>query len=452
MSRRKSGWKKLLSGILCLCVLLSLWAGTPVTAQTEQEDLFRSYPSNSCFDSLWVGDIVVFPEQGEYDAYNGQDLAPGNGYTVLSGNGVEILDVEWGPGKYYKSLKFTQPGTAEVLVSVADPDTGASAEKTFSFTVSPRQEEVTVTHNFPASITMKIGDDTAELSNYNVSMQNLNYGLVPWGVTEELSGGIDISGTAKTIIVGGKGGDIWKFVNDQRTEENAGCLDFEYTFGSFGVYYYACRPGTLTLQPVYRSQKIGDPICTITVEDPEITTNAPAAVWAGDTLSLETALTNTALTNLKVSEYTENIAENGFYWGEENIVAYQPSVTILEGQDCVAQSDQDYTNTLTTSETLAFQKPGTVKLKVTYAQIDVEDDYNQEYFDERAYNPETILTIRVQDPSQDLDGDGAISVGDVMTLAQAVVNASTTPTMDFNADGLVDVLDVMTLARVVVDQ
>ena len=188
------------------------------------------------------------------------------------------------------------------------------------------------------------------------------------------------------------------------------------------------------------------------MEEPEITTNAPAAVWAGDTLSLETALTNTALTNLKVSEYTENIAENGFYWGEENPVAYQPSVTILEGQDCVAQSDQDYTNTLTTSETLAFQKPGTVKLKVTYAQIDVEDDLNQEYFEERAYNPETILTIRVQDPSQDLDGDGAISVGDVMTLAQAVVNASTTPTMGFNADGLVDVLDVMTLARVVVDQ
>ena len=58
----------------------------------------------------------------------------------------------------------------------------------------------------------------------------------------------------------------------------------------------------------------------------------------------------------------------------------------------------------------------------------------------------------MQDPSQDLDGDGAIDLGDVMTLAQAVVNASTTPTMDFNADGLVDVLDVMTLARVVVDQ
>lgn len=188
------------------------------------------------------------------------------------------------------------------------------------------------------------------------------------------------------------------------------------------------------------------------MEEPEITTNAPAAVWAGDTLSLETALTNTALTNLKVSEYTENIAENGFYWGEENLVAYQPSVTILEGQDCVAQSDRDYTNTLTTSETLAFQKPGTVKLKVTYAQIDVEDDYNQEYFDERAYNPETILTIRVQDPSQDLDGDGAISVGDVMTLARAVVNDAATSAMDFNADGLVDVLDVMTLARVVVDQ
>lgn len=444
MSRRKSSWKKLLSGILCLCVLLSLWAGTPVTAQTEQEDLFRSYPSNSCFDSLWVGDIVVFP----YSMDTGGDLAPGNGYTVLSGNGVEIVDVQVEAGTWYKGLKFTQPGTAEVLVTVTDFRTGVFPEKTFSFTVSPRQEEVTVTHNFPASITLKIGDDTAELRNYDVSMQNLNYGPAPKNARVPNGGGIEISGTAKLITLGGWGGPDWGLVNDQRTEEEVGYFDLL----SFGSGIYACRPGTLTLQPVYQSQKIGDPICTVTVEEPEITTNAPAAVWAGDTLSLETALTNTALTNLKVSEYTENIAENGFYWGEENLVAYQPSVTILEGQDCVAQSDQDYTNTLTTSETLAFQKPGTVKLKVTYAQIDVEDDYNQEYFDERAYNPETILTIRVQDPSQDLDGDSAIDLGDVMTLAQAVVNASTTPTMDFNADGLVDVLDVMTLARVVVDQ
>lgn len=447
MSRRKSVWKKLLSGILCLCVLLSLWAGTPVTAQTEQEDLFYSYPSNSCFDSLWVGDIVSFFGLG-YTMATGGDLAPGNGYTVLSGNGVEIVDAQVEVDTWFKGLKFTQPGTAEVLVTVTDSRTGVSAEKTFSFTVSPRPAEVTVTHNFPASITLKIGDDTAELRNYDVSMQNLNYGPAPENAVVPNGGGIEISGTAKTITRGAWGGPSWGWVNDQRTEEEAGKIDLM----DFDLGVYACRPGTLTLQPVYHSQKIGDPICTVTVEEPEITTNAPAAVWAGDTLSLETALTNTALTNLKVSEYTENIAENGFYWGEENPVAYQPSVTILEGQDCVAQSDQDYTNTLTTSETLAFQKPGTVKLKVTYAQIDVEDDLNQEYFEERAYNPETILTIRVQDPSQDLDGDGAIDLGDVMTLAQAVVNASTTPTMDFNADGLVDVLDVMTLARVVVDQ
>lgn len=447
MSRRKSVWKKLLSGMLSLCVLLSLWAGTPVTAQTEQEDLFYSYPSNSCFDSLWVGDTVAFASHFYLDEYGGPDS--GNTLTVLSGSGVEIMDIYCGSGYWYKGLKFTQSGTAEVLVTVADPDTGASAEKTFSFTVSPRPAEVTVTHNFPASITLKIGDDTAELRNYDVSMQNLNYGPAPENAGVPNGGGIEISGTAKTIARGGFGGPSWGWVNDQRTEEEAGRIDLM----AFALGVYACRPGTLTLQPVYHSQKIGDPICTVTVEEPEITTNAPAAVWAGDTLSLETALTNTALTNLKVSEYTENVSDwDGSYIGTENPVAYQPSVTILEGQDCVAQSDQDYTNTLSTSETLTFQKPGVVKLKVSYTQINVLADYNQENFESRAYNPETILTIRVQDPSQDLDGDGAIDLGDVMTLAQAVVNASTTPTMDFNADGQVDVLDVMTLARVVVDQ
>ena len=448
MSRRKSVWKKLLSGMLSLCVLLSLWAGTPVTAQTEQEDLFYSYPSNSCFDSLWVGDTVAFASHFYLDEYGGPDS--GNTLTVLSGSGVEIMDIYCGSGYWYKGLKFTQSGTAEVLVTVADPDTGASAEKTFSFTVSPRPAEVTVTHNFPPTISLKVGENAAELLNYDISFQNLNYGTSPTFYAGGASGGIDISGTAKTIAHGGgRGGFSWGLVNDKRTEENVGETDLLYLDENF----YVCRPGLLTLQPMYQSQKIGDPVCTVIVEEPEITTNAPAAVWAGDTLSLETALTNTALTNLKVSEYTENVSDwDGSYIGTENPVAYQPSVTILEGQDCVAQSDQDYTNTLTTSETLAFQKPGVVKLKVSYTQINVLDDLNQEYFEERAYNPETILTIRVQDPSQDLDGDGAIDLGDVMTLAQAVVNASTTPTMDFNADGLVDVLDVMTLARVVVDQ
>ena len=57
-----------------------------------------------------------------------------------------------------------------------------------------------------------------------------------------------------------------------------------------------------------------------------------------------------------------------------------------------------------------------------------------------------------QAPDYDLDQDGSVSVGDVMTLALAVVNFTSASAMDFNADGLVDVLDVMTLAQVVANQ
>ena len=391
-------------GIACLCMLLSLLGGTPVTAETTEEDLFRSHPSSAMFDSLWVGDIVVF-ELHRYDSVDGTGgPSSGNSLTVISGNGVETVSVYGGSSgsggmcTYHKGLKFTKPGKASVQVAVADPYTGTSAAKTFSFTVinRPSDKPVTVTHDFPAAIRLKVGDSTRELESV-VRFDNLNYGVGPDRLNDT-GGGISVTGTACTIMWGALGGATVDFVNDQRSYEEAGYVDLGHGTVS---HHFASRPGTITFQPVYRSQNIGGPICTMTVEEPVITTNAPASIKVDSTLRLETALTNTALQNHKTSEYAdgdiEKLYQNG--WGDLNPVAYIPTVPILEGSDCVTQSNRDYSNTLSTSETLTFKKAGMVKLKVAYTQIDIGGMFLPVYQEYAPYNPEKIITMQVTDGS-----------------------------------------------------
>lgn len=376
-------------GIACLCMLLSLLGGTPVTAETTEEDLFRSYPSSAMFDSLWVGDIVVF--ELFYYSYSEGAPAPGNTLTVVSGNGVEIVDMNLGSGEYCKGVKFTKTGNASVRVKATDPDTGTSAEKTFSFAVSqrPADKPVTVTHDFPSTIRLKVGDRASELSG-GARFDNLNYGPGPDRL-EDTGGGLSITGTAGTITWGALGGGFVNLVNDQRYYEYAG--DMDLCHGS-AEYHFASRPGTLTFQPVYHSQNIGGPVCIMTVEEPVITANAPASVKAGSTLRLETALTNTSLKNHKTSEYADIMTA---WYNGLHPVAYIPTVTILEGGECVTQSDQNYSNTLSTGETLTFKKAGIVKLKVAYMQVDCGGMFLGA--NRGLYNPEKIITIQVADGS-----------------------------------------------------
>lgn len=55
-------------------------------------------------------------------------------------------------------------------------------------------------------------------------------------------------------------------------------------------------------------------------------------------------------------------------------------------------------------------------------------------------------------PAGDINGDSQVDVADVMSLAQQIVNGSTSTQYDFNQDGILDVLDVMTLAQQIVNQ
>ena len=77
-------------------------------------------------------------------------------------------------------------------------------------------------------------------------------------------------------------------------------------------------------------------------------------------------------------------------------VVFKPSVTVLDGADCVKQNAQDYSSTLRSAETLTFVKSGFVTLKVSYTRYQTwRDLYNAT--DGGKYAIETTVTIRVDD-------------------------------------------------------
>ena len=197
----------------------------------------------------------------------------------------------------------------------------------------------------------------------------------------------------------------------ETTDEN-GKLVTSDTFHTTESFY---KPGTIRFQAQYCYSndvlptdgdytKIGDPF-TVTVEEPVIQTNAPSSVQSGDTLNLTTELTNTALVNKDTAYYlNENNYSGGMLVEDEthktHEAAYQPSVEILEGKDIVSQSNQDYSNTLKSSETLTFTGSGTVKLKVTYKQFNTCKDCIQS--DSKLYSPEKIITIQVTEKATNI--------------------------------------------------
>ena len=66
--------------------------------------------------------------------------------------------------------------------------------------------------------------------------------------------------------------------------------------------------------------------------------------------------------------------------------------------------------------------------------------------------PDVTLTAGVGQNPADVNGDSQVDVADVMSLAQQIVNGSTSTQYDFNQDGILDVLDVMTLVQQIVNQ
>lgn len=148
---------------------------------------------------------------------------------------------------------------------------------------------------------------------------------------------------------------------------------------------------------------VGEPY-TVTVEEPIIQDNAPDTVKSGESINLQTELTNTALVNTDVAYYYDPENYNdGFLVADSthkhHVAAYQPMVEVIEGAELVEQTEQDYSHTLNSSEKLTFTGEGTVKLRIVYNQIVncscLYMDMSDELYNPELYSPEKIVTINV---------------------------------------------------------
>ena len=179
----------------------------------------------------------------------------------------------------------------------------------------------------------------------------------------------------------------------------------------------AFRPSVINLQPTIIIADKNDQVIekkeiagayTVVIEEPVIEDNAPREVEKGTSVELNTTLTNTALVNTDVAYYLD--PDNYDYYlkedstHKEHEAAFRPSVEIIEGADLVVQSEQDYTNTLKSSEKLTFKGTGTVKLKITYSQIAncpcILNDGSWPTVN--LYNAEKIITIQVKEHAGDI--------------------------------------------------
>lgn len=209
----------------------------------------------------------------------------------------------------------------------------------------------------------------------------------------------------------------------------------------YEIFY---RPGVISLQIKAwmqdgSTEMLGEPY-NVTVEEPVIETNAPQQVESGQTIELTTALTNTALTDEPVAPYLDPDNYLGGFFDEEllfgtyapdgwvsnsdsHVMAYLPKVEITEGAELVERFDADYTNILSSRETLKFTGVGTVTLKITYQQIGTCDCMTARQFDENdnvigirhdyRYSPTKTVTINVTEPEVPVsvtDGDTGISL------------------------------------------
>lgn len=206
------------------------------------------------------------------------------------------------------------------------------------------KEGMKITHNFPASV--KVGQYVSGAATvHNVApKENLYSSYVYFQDTN------DEYWSTVTISLAGVGGGEDPEDSYQYADEN-GTLTLPNTFP---VFTY--KPGNLIGEVNVFRNSMSPTVehIKIKIEQPEITHNAPSSVKTGTSINFKTSITNTAYTNSKISDR------------KDNTPYYTPAISVIEGKDIVKQSKQDYSNTLSTSETLTFNKTGTVKLKITY--------------------------------------------------------------------------------------
>ena len=374
--------KRIISVVLTLLVLLSAVSAYTFAEPSGDDDVIididiGSNIPESEFDNLWVNDVfivslnsVAYYEDGF--TYRGTVFE----YTIISGDCAELIEID-DMGELVTAVKFSSSGQAAVKVKVdviiADSlgtEKAYTFEKIYNFTVTerPANRPVKVKYNFPKLMKYKIGD--VVLKNLvHVIFENLNYGYIEYDKMK-----IDFPTDEFSILyTGGAGGD-WPKVSADRTH-------ITNLFSEFGDTIII-KPGRYDFQAYYDGVSVCEP-AVIEVEEPEIICNLPETVEVGATVDFMTELANTALESTDVARY-ENKDNYDYYesagkvhWSWKNQkgfpVSYKPSVTVISGTDCVKQSEQNYSETLKSSEKLTFIKEGVVKLKISYKQIQTYD-------------------------------------------------------------------------------
>ncbi len=201
-----------------------------------------------------------------------------------------------------------------------------------------------------------------------------------------------------------QGGETYFRISDDRTYSCHALIE---------VFY---KPGEAYIQPCYgeewgigpKTENIGDPYI-ITIEEPIIVHNMPESVDLGMSYTFTTQLTNTELVNKKVADFPyiekDEFGRSDYYDAGDSLlheIVYRPVIEVVEGASLVSRSNQDYTNTLNSSENITFTGEGTVKIKITYEQLNTIPccvsgrDNKEDYF----YSPEKIITVNVVDPNK----------------------------------------------------
>lgn len=388
--------KRIISVVLTLLVLLSAVPAYTFAEPSGDDDVIididiGSNIPESEFDNLWVNDVFfVSLNSVAYEdgfTYRGTVFE----YTIISGDCAELIEID-DMGELVTAVKFSSSGQAAVKVKVdiilADSlgtEKSYTYEKIYNFTVTERPEDrpVKVKYNFPKLMKFKVGE--VVLKNLvHVIFENLNYGYIEYDKMK-----IDFPTDEFSILsTGGAGGD-WPKVSADRTHITNLFSKFRDTI--------IIKPGRYDFQAYYDGVSVCEP-AVIEVEEPEIICNLPERVEVGATVDFMTELANTALESTDVARY-ENKDNYDYYesagkvhWSWKNQkgfpVSYKPSVTVISGTDCVKQNEQNYSETLKSSEKLTFIKEGVVKLKISYKQIET-------YTDMLTSDIEKIVTVKV---------------------------------------------------------
>ena len=365
---------RILAAIIAVSALLgTLLCGVLPAAAEGDALVLTSCPAEEQFGSLKIGDLITFRE------INSQKKGDYSGYDIQVTAGPAKVEDAFDPiGKmYYRGIRMTGNGAVTAVVTLKGG--GVNAQKTLHFTVSGTPD-VKVESNFPKELHLKLGEEIGELCGYSARISGLNYGLIA-DAQLEVEGDIEFAAVEVTPSFSGVIGD------DRVLEDRLGMrLDMYRAACAGGGYVYARNGG----------KSVGDPLCRVIVDAPTLKVNVPATVKEGDTLRLETALEGTALKELKTADFDNKANyQNGVYKSDCPVV-FKPSVTVVDGADCVKRSAQDYSSTLHSAETLTFIKSGFVTLKISYTRYQTWCDlYNAQ--NGGKYAIEKTVTIQVND-------------------------------------------------------